>query len=59
MIAMPPLRLRDDELDAVMTAARPLDPDRRADFVQARAGEYPRGLVASKAGVRFMTIMNL
>jgi hypothetical protein len=31
---MPPLRLTDAELDAVMTAAQPIAPDRRDAFVQ-------------------------
>jgi len=31
---MPPLRLSDDELDAVMLAARPLRPDDRDAFLQ-------------------------
>jgi hypothetical protein len=32
-----PLRLSDDELDAVMAAARPLDPDLRDPFLRAVA----------------------
>jgi len=31
---MPPVRLSDDELDAVMTAARPLDPHQRDGFLE-------------------------
>jgi hypothetical protein len=35
---MPPiLRLTDDELDAIMAAARPLDPDLRDPFLRAVA----------------------
>jgi hypothetical protein len=34
---MPPLRLSDSELDAVMAAARPLDPDLRDPFLRAVA----------------------
>ena len=36
---MPPLRLSDSELDAVMAAARPLDRDQRDQFLQAVAVE--------------------
>jgi hypothetical protein len=35
---MPPIRLSDSELDAVMAAARPLAVDRRDAFLQAVAG---------------------
>jgi hypothetical protein len=34
---MPPLRLSDDELDAVFDAARPIDPDLRDPFLRAVA----------------------
>lgn len=34
---MPPIRLSDDELTAVMAAARPLPVARRDDFLQAVA----------------------
>jgi hypothetical protein len=34
---MPPIRLTDSELDAVMAAARPLDPDLRDPFLRAVA----------------------
>jgi hypothetical protein len=48
---MPPLRLSDSELDAVMAAARPLDVDLRDSFLQAVAHalhgqEIGPGLVA-------------
>jgi hypothetical protein len=36
--AMPPIRLSDSELDAVMAAARPLPVERRDAFLQAVAG---------------------
>jgi hypothetical protein len=36
---MPPLKLSDDELDAIMTAAAPLHPSRRDAFLQAVAHE--------------------
>jgi hypothetical protein len=36
---MPPIRLSDSELDAVMAAARPLPVDRRDAFLQAVAAE--------------------
>ena len=48
---MPPLRLSDNELDAIMAAARPIAPDRRDAFVQevanslARCGELGPGVV--------------
>jgi hypothetical protein len=48
---MPPVRLTDDELQAVMSAARPLDPWRRDAFLQevasslSRCGELGPGLV--------------
>jgi hypothetical protein len=35
---MPPIRLSDSELDAVMAAARPLAVERRDAFLQAVAG---------------------
>jgi hypothetical protein len=35
---MPPIRLSDVELDAVMAAARPLPVERRDAFLQAVAG---------------------
>ena len=35
---MPPIRLTDSELEAVLAAARPLAVDRRDDFLQAVAG---------------------
>jgi hypothetical protein len=35
---MPPIRLSDSELDAVMAAARPLPVERRDAFLQAVAG---------------------
>jgi hypothetical protein len=31
---MPPIRLTDSELDAIMTACRPLEPARRDDFLR-------------------------
>jgi hypothetical protein len=34
---MPPIRLSDSELDAVMSAARPLDPDLRDPFLRSVA----------------------
>jgi hypothetical protein len=34
---MPPIRLSDDELDAIFAAARPLDPDLRDPFLRAVA----------------------
>jgi hypothetical protein len=50
---MPPLRLSDDELDAVFAACRPLDPDLRDPFLRALAhalqdcaGEVGPGTVA-------------
>jgi hypothetical protein len=36
---MPPIRLSDSELDAVLTAARPIAVERRDAFLQAVAGE--------------------
>jgi predicted DNA-binding transcriptional regulator YafY len=48
---MPPVRLTDDELEAVMSAARPLEPWRRDAFLQevanslARCGELGPGIV--------------
>jgi hypothetical protein len=53
---MPPLRLSDDELDAVFAACRPLDPDLRDPFLQAVAhalqqdcaGEFGPGTVATQ-----------
>jgi hypothetical protein len=36
---MQPLRLSDDELDAVMAAARPIDRDQRDAFLQTVAAE--------------------
>jgi hypothetical protein len=36
---MPPIRLSDSELDAVMAAARPLPVERRDAFLQAVAAE--------------------
>jgi hypothetical protein len=35
---MPPIRLSDSELDAVMAAARPLPVERRDAFLQSVAG---------------------
>lgn len=35
--AMPPIRLSDDELDAVFAAARPINPDLRDPFLRAVA----------------------
>jgi hypothetical protein len=35
---MPPIRLTDEELTAVMSAARPISVDRRDAFLQAVAG---------------------
>jgi hypothetical protein len=37
--AMPPIRLSDSELDAVMAAARPIAVERRDAFLQAVAAE--------------------
>jgi len=48
---MPPIRLSDSELDAVMSAARPLAVERRDEFLQAVAnalqgcGEIGPGVV--------------
>jgi hypothetical protein len=51
---MPPIRLSDSELDAVMAAARPLAVERRDAFLQAVAGalqgcsEVGAGVVPAK-----------
>ena len=48
---MPPIRLSDSELDAVMAAARPLDVAMRDEFLRrvaselGRCGEIGRGVV--------------
>ena len=39
---MPPIRLTDDELDAVLAAARPLPVDRRDAFLQQVASSLQR-----------------
>ena len=39
---MPPIRLSDSELDAVMSAARPLAVERRDAFLQQVAGALQR-----------------
>ena len=38
-MTMPPIKLSDDELDAIMAAAQPLQPHQRASFVEAVAAE--------------------
>jgi hypothetical protein len=51
LFAMPPIRLSDSELDAVMAAARPIAIDRRDAFLQQvasslqRCGELGPGVV--------------
>jgi hypothetical protein len=39
---MPPIKLTDDELTAVLAAAKPIAIDRRDDFLQAVANELSR-----------------
>jgi hypothetical protein len=39
---MPPLALTDSELDQIMAAATPIDPDRRDSFLRAVASELAR-----------------
>lgn len=39
---MPPLRLSDSELDAIMHACRPIPPERRDGFLLAVASELKR-----------------
>ena len=45
--AMPPIRLSDDELDAVFAAARPIDPDLRDPFLRAVAHALQRAAARS------------
>ena len=41
-MALQPLKLSDDELDAIMSAAQPLDRDRRGSFLEAVASALAR-----------------
>jgi hypothetical protein len=55
---MPPIRLSDSELDAVMAAARPLAVERRDAFLQAVAGAL-QGCRELGPGVVFQTCREL